>query len=202
MQELLLIGAGGHSKSCIDVIEKQGKYQIKGIIGQKKEVGNSILGYKIIGADDDLPSIRKSFDTAFITIGQIKTAANRIKIFILLKNLGFQVPTIFSPNAIISDHSEIGEGTIIHHNAIINADVKIGINCIINSGALVEHDCQIGNHCHIATRSILNGNVKVGNQTFIGSNSVMKNGITIGNQCIISMGSSIKKSIPDNSIIK
>jgi len=202
MQELLLIGAGGHCKSCIDVIEKEGEFLIKGIIAQKEEVGNSILGYKIIGTDDDLPSLRKYYEIAFITIGQIKTVTIRIKIYTLLKNLGFQIPTIRSPYAIISDHSEIGEGTIIHHNAIISADVKIGVNCIINSGVLIEHDCSVGDHSHLATRSILNGNVKVGDQTFIGSNAVIRNGISIGNQCIISMGFSLKHSIPDHSITK
>jgi len=30
--ELILVGGGGHCKSCIDVIERQGKYRIAGII--------------------------------------------------------------------------------------------------------------------------------------------------------------------------
>ena len=31
-EEIILIGGGGHCKSCIDVIEQEGKYQIAGIV--------------------------------------------------------------------------------------------------------------------------------------------------------------------------
>jgi phage gp45-like len=37
--DLILIGAGGHSRSCIDVIEQEGKYRIAGLVGAKDEVG-------------------------------------------------------------------------------------------------------------------------------------------------------------------
>jgi len=32
MKSLLLIGGGGHCRSCIDFIEEEGKYQIAGIV--------------------------------------------------------------------------------------------------------------------------------------------------------------------------
>ena len=34
MDELIIVGAGGHAKACIDVIEKQSKYKIIGLIEQ------------------------------------------------------------------------------------------------------------------------------------------------------------------------
>ena len=39
MKELFLIGGGGHCKSCIDVIEEEGKFKIIGIIDQKEKLG-------------------------------------------------------------------------------------------------------------------------------------------------------------------
>ena len=32
MKKIILIGGGGHCKSCIDVIEQEGKYRIAGIV--------------------------------------------------------------------------------------------------------------------------------------------------------------------------
>ena len=32
MKKLILIGAGGHCKSCIDVIENQNKFKVEGLI--------------------------------------------------------------------------------------------------------------------------------------------------------------------------
>ena len=48
-EKILLIGAGGHSQSCIDVIEQENKYEIAGLIGIKEEVGQNRLGYEVIG---------------------------------------------------------------------------------------------------------------------------------------------------------
>jgi FlaA1/EpsC-like NDP-sugar epimerase len=36
MKKIILIGGGGHSKSCIDVIENENKYKIVGIVDKKK----------------------------------------------------------------------------------------------------------------------------------------------------------------------
>ena len=35
MDELIIIGSGGHALSCIDVIERENKYKIAGIIDNK-----------------------------------------------------------------------------------------------------------------------------------------------------------------------
>ena len=51
---IILVGGGGHCVSVIDVIEQQGKYNIKGIIDIKENIGKNVLGYKIIGSDNDL----------------------------------------------------------------------------------------------------------------------------------------------------
>ena len=42
--DLLLIGAGGHAKSCADVIERGGAYRIAGVVGLPLEVGQLCLG--------------------------------------------------------------------------------------------------------------------------------------------------------------
>ena len=40
MKEVILIGAGGHARACIDVIELDGKYKIAGFI-EKPGINNS-----------------------------------------------------------------------------------------------------------------------------------------------------------------
>ena len=42
MKKLYLFGGGGHSLSCIDVIEKQKKFKIKGIIDKKFKIRDKI----------------------------------------------------------------------------------------------------------------------------------------------------------------
>ena len=192
MKRLLLIGAGGHSKACIDVIEQIGEWQIAGVIDRKDSGVDEVLGYPVIGCDDDLAELRKQYDYAFVTVGQIRSAELKIKLFNQLKTLGFKQPGLVSPLAYVSKHATIGEGTILMHYAMANAAAKIGDNCIINSKALIEHDAVIESHCHISTGATINGGVRVGEQSFIGSHATTKQTITILPKSFIKAGTLVK----------
>jgi len=199
MHKIILTGGGGHCKSCIDVIEQEGTFQIVGIVDVPEKLHQKILGYEIIATDDDLPRLVNEYENFLITLGQIKTPEKRIRIFQTLKESGAKLPVIISPLAYVSKHVEIGDGTIIMHQALINAEAKIGSNCIINTKVMIEHDAIIGDHCHIATGAIINGGVKVGRGTFFGSNAVCKEYIEIGEKVIIGCGATIIKNIPTNT---
>ncbi len=194
-KEIILIGGGGHCKSCIEVIESTTEFSIAGIIDSKDKVGQDVLGYKIIGCDDDLKLLKQKYDYALITVGQIKSPKARINLFQTLKSIGFNLPIVVASTAHVSKYAKIGEGTIIMHQALVNANVEIGENCIINSKALIEHDCKIGSNCHISTNTTLNGNVEIGDECFVGSCSSFVNGISVSNQIFIGINSNVTKHL-------
>jgi len=196
---LILIGAGGHARSCIDVIEQQGFFQIAGLVGIPEQQHTQYLGYAVIGTDSDLPEFAKMYQYALISIGQIQTAEHRIRLYQQATKLGFQLPVIIAPTAHVSQHATLGAGTIVMHGAIINAGVRVGRNCIINSRALLEHDSNIEDHCHISTGAILNGDVTVGDGSFIGSGSVIKQGVAIGESCLVGMGLMVRNNLSDHA---
>ena len=202
MDEIILIGAGGHARSCMDIIEIAGQYKIAGLVEKDDADTNENLGYPLIGTDDDLPDLRKEFEFALVTVGQIKTASTRVRLFGLLMNLGYKLPVIVSPRSHVSRHSKVGEGTIIMHDVIVNTNAEIGRNCIINNKVLIEHDAAVGDHCHIATGSIVNGKVTVGRESFLGSRAVTKQSIAIGSRCVIGAGAVIKTDVESNQVIK
>lgn len=190
-QEIILVGGGGHCKSCIDVIEQAGTFQIAGIVDMPEKLHKKILGYEIVATDNNLSRLINKYENFLITLGQIKSPEKRIRLFETLKGLGVKLPVIVSPLAYVSRHAEIEEGTIVMHYALVNAGAKIGKNCIINTRALIEHDAIIADHCHIATDAVINGGVKVGSGTFFGSNAVSKEYIVIDKNLVIGCGAQI-----------
>lgn len=186
--KLILIGGGGHCAACIDVIEQEDKFEIAGIV-DRNAIDGTLLGYPILGCDDDLQALRSSYDFALITIGQIKSPSTRVRLFECVKSLGFIPPTIISPRAYVSKHALVGEGTIIMHDALVNSRVTIGCNCIINTKALVEHDGVIEDNCHISTGAIVNGGAMVRQGTFVGSNAVTKESVKTKENDFIKAGS-------------
>lgn len=194
-QPIILVGGGGHCISCIDVIEQTGLYKIIGILDHPEKKGTKVLGYHVIGTDDDIPALITKCSNFHITVGQIKSSHVRKSIFEKIKNNGGHLPAIISPTAFVSGHATIDEGSIIMHQALVNAAASIGKACIINSKALIEHEATIGDFCHISTAACINGQVNIGSSCFIGSNTVVSNNISINNNSIVAAGSQVLKSL-------
>lgn len=202
MKPLLLLGGGGHCHACIDVIESEKKYRIAGVVLPTKDERADVMSYSVIGTDKDLPVLLEQVRNAIITVGQIKSAEVRIKLFELLKKHGASLPVIQSPSSYCSRHSTLGEGTIQMHGSLVNARAQVGVNCIINSLALIEHDVEIGGHCHVSTGVKVNGGVRIGSGTFIGSGSILKEGVTVGDGVVIGAGQVILHDVPDGVVFK
>lgn len=194
-EKIILIGGGGHCKAAIDVIESKGEFEIFGILDIPEKVGQTILGYPIIGTDSEISKFAEECRNFHITVGQIKSANLRKKLFKMVKDNGGYLPVIASKNAHVSKHSSIKEGTIVMHNVIVNPGAQVGACCILNSGSLIEHDAQIGDFNHISTNAVINGDCKVENECFIGSNSVISNGVSIPSETLIAAGAAVYKTI-------
>lgn len=192
-KKIILVGGGGHCKSVIDVAESAG-YTIAGILDMPELVGTTVLGYPVIGTDDN---ISEYLDEALflVTVGHIKDASLRIKLHDRIKEAGGRLATLVASTAYVSRFASIGEGSVIMHHAMVNADAHIGTGCIINTFANIEHDANIGNYCHISTGTMVNGNCMVGEGVFLGSQSVMVNGIRITDGCVFAAGSMVRKNV-------
>lgn len=190
---LILIGGGGHCQSVIEVAESVGRV-IKGILDIPEEVGKTVLGYPIIGTDDQISDYVESCEFV-ITVGFIKNSSLRIKLFNKVIEAGGKFAILIANTAYVSRHATIGSGTVVMHQAFVNAGAKIGENVIINTYSNIEHGVNIGNQCHVSTGTMVNGDCKIGNNCFIGSQSVLANGVSICDDVIVGAGSLVRKSI-------
>ncbi|MBN8589322.1 MAG: acetyltransferase [Rhodothermia bacterium] len=200
MQNLILIGGGGHCKACLDVITSTGQYNVIGVLDTFEKIGQKMLNCTIIGTDEDIEGWVKKDCLFLITVGQIKSSALRTKLYTHLKQHKAPLATVISKYAIVSKYSIIGKGSIVMHQAVVNVDSQIGDNSIINTNAIVEHDVKIGNHTHVSTGAIINGNCQIGNHVFIGSQTVIAQGISICDNVVIGAGSTILKSIDTEGV--
>lgn len=197
MAGIILIGGGGHCVSCIEAIESAAGWEISGILDGPSRIGESVLGYLIVGTDCDMGQLAATYRYALITVGQIDTAQNRARLFAAATDAGFDFPVVLASTAHASKHARIGNGTILLHRATVNAQAIVGRNCIINTAALIEHDVNIGDHCHISTGAIVNGGCKVGDGCFIGSGAVLRQGVSVAAGAVIGAGAVVASDIDD-----
>lgn len=170
MEDIILIGYGGHAKSVADCIERQKEYHIIGYTEPKEIVSK----YQYLGSDDVLQKYyNNGVHNAAICQGYLGKSDIREHIYEMVKKIGFNLPVIVDPSSIISETAIIGEGTFIGKAAIVNADACVGKMCIINTKSLIEHECRVGNFVHVAVGTVLCGRVEVGDRAFVGANATV-----------------------------
>jgi sugar O-acyltransferase (sialic acid O-acetyltransferase NeuD family) len=194
MRKIVLLGGGGHCKACIDVIEATRLFEVSGIVDNRLILDG--IDYPRLCNDEELLEHLNRESCYFVTVGQIKTATLRQKLYAQLRALKVDIPIIKSPFAYVSEKCEIGSGTIIMHQALVNARSQIGENCIINSQSLIEHDVVVESNCHISTGAKLNGGVLVGANSFIGSGAIIREGVQIMSDSIVAAGQVILNNYP------
>ena len=202
MKSIILLGNGGHCKSCIDVIENSDEFSVKGVISKNSHNQGTFMDYEILGNDDNIPDFFNKDDYGLVAIGQIKSAKRRVLLFNILTKYNINLAIVKSKYSLVSRSAKLGKGTIAMHNSLINSGANIGINCILNTNSIIEHDVKIGNHCHISTGAIINGGVTIGSESFLGSGCIVREGVNIGNNVLVSAGKVVMSDIASNTIYK
>ena len=202
MEEIILIGFGGHAKVVTDTIEQSGKYRIVGYIEKNAITEGCYRGYRVIGSDDDLQVFYdRGIRNAFITVGFMGNSHVRRKLYDKLKQIGYALPVIVDESAIIAKDAIIKEGTYVGKNAVVNSNVIVGKMSIINTSAVVEHDNLIEEFSHLSVGAVACGGVTIGRDCFVGANATLIQGITVGNEAIIGAGTVVLGDVPHNETI-
>jgi UDP-perosamine 4-acetyltransferase len=198
MRRIIVIGAGGHAKVVIEAIRAAGMGEIVGLIDSQPS-GPAVQEVPILGGDERLPSLRREgVADAVVAIG---SNVLREKIGRNLVGLGFSLPAVVHPAALISPSARVGDGAVIMVRAVVGVETTIGPLAIVNTGAVLDHDNVIESAAHIAPGCSLAGNVKVGARTLVGVGSAVRPGITIGSDAVIGAGSAVVAPVASGTIV-
>jgi sugar O-acyltransferase (sialic acid O-acetyltransferase NeuD family) len=201
-QKVLIVGSSGHSKVIIDIFEKEGKYEIIGLLDASRQIGEETLGYKVVGKEETLPDllIKNPNLKIFIAIGDNwirQKVMNRI--LNIIPNIDFA--SAIHPSAQIAKNVQIGKGVAIMAGAIVNSDTSIEDFTIINTKASIDHDSKMQKFSSLAPNVTTGGNVSIGEFSAISIGATIKQGITVGNHSVVGAGALLMKNCGDNVIM-
>lgn len=187
-KEVIILGAGGHTRSLIPLIEHN-NYEIKGIYDDtyNENLKEEILGYPVLGKVSDL----KDYKNLIISSGD---PSKRQKLFSLFHDHVLD-ENLIHPSVLIEKKSLLGASNQVFPKVFINSGVEIQNNNIINTGAIIEHEVKIGNHNHISIGSIIAGRVDIGNLCYIGAGATIIDKIKICDNVIIGANSVVINDI-------
>jgi len=163
-KHLIIIGAGGHGQSVMDLAELTENYSQISFIDDGRSVGELVLGRPVIGAVDEIYTGKLDFDEAFVAIGNNQT---RKKVLESLLASGFKVTTLVHPRAIVSQYAQLDTGVAVMAGAFVGSNAIVKKGAIINANATIDHDCLLGDFAHIGVGVQLAGGVKVGAMSWL-----------------------------------
>ena len=145
MNNIVIFGVSGHAKVIVDILSSYKNTRIAGFIDNSSNVGDEILGFKVLGKDTSLKSLMKkfNFNKGVIAIGDnIRRCKVENKIKSLHKNFQF-INCIHNYSYYKSVKNR--KWKCNHAMVVINTHAVIGDHCILNTNSSLDHDCNMKN---------------------------------------------------------
>jgi sugar O-acyltransferase (sialic acid O-acetyltransferase NeuD family) len=196
---MVVIGGGGHAKVLICVLKKAG-WTVAGYT-DRRDAG-PVLGVPWLGTDEVLASLlaERPGCAALVGVGKIDTGPLRAGVQGDLERLGFALPAVVSPDAVVNEEVILGAGTMVFDGAVVNSGSVIGDCCIVNTGSIVEHDCVLGSDVHVAPGATVSGGCRVGDHSMIGAGATVIHGVGICSGCLVGAGSVVTEDLAEPGV--
>ena len=183
-----VIGAGGHARSLIGLLESR-DYQILGVFDDSYQPGEEELigGYPLCGTLQMAPGGAP----LVLAVGDNERRAELFSRF----QASLYLQSLLHVQAFVAKGARLGQVNQLFGNVFVNSQAVLGDNNIINTGAIIEHEAHIGSHNHISVGTILCGRVRVGDCCMLGAGTTVIDKVSICSHVIIGANSTVIKDI-------
>jgi sugar O-acyltransferase (sialic acid O-acetyltransferase NeuD family) len=198
---ILLIGAGGHARSVLDVIRSEGRCHVAGLIDSSMPKATILLGLPVLGQESDLPLVCQEQGTTLgiVAIGdnwQRRAAMERLGALVP----GFAFVSSVHPSATVADDVTIGPGTVIMAGAVVVSGSRIGKGCIVNTLASLDHDGVMEDYASLAPGAVTGGRVHLGTCAAVGLGARIVHNLGIGAHAVVGAGALVMEDIPSEVV--
>ncbi|MDQ3759563.1 MAG: acetyltransferase [Actinomycetota bacterium] len=194
--DLVIIGAGGHGRETLDVIEAineagSTRWRFLGFVddGEVQQERLDRRGARVLRSDDLDPG-----EVRYV-IG-IGDAGARGAIAERMTRAGFTPATLVHPEATMGGDVRIADGVILAAGARVTTNVSIGRHSQLNVGACVSHDCEVGDFVTLSPGALVNGECTIGDRAFFGTGAIVTPRRAIGADAKVGAGAVVLSDVP------
>lgn len=189
VESVVFVGAGRNANNLIGIFESAGA--AIGHIVDDRPAG-SVLGRKV----DAIDSIAGAGLDAFLTIAD-PDIARAVRARASLANCRW--PRFVYPNAVVSQHAAIGEGSYIGPFSLVT-NAEIGRHVHLFAHNSIGARAQIGDFSAILPHAMISSDVRIGAGCLIGSGALISAGVTIGDNCRVGPNVVVRRDMAPDSI--
>jgi sugar O-acyltransferase (sialic acid O-acetyltransferase NeuD family) len=201
VMQVAVIGGGGQGKVIIDILEKMEGMRIAGILDPMLPLQASVLGYEVLGRDEDLPRLVAEgvVQGVVVAIGD-NWRRSQIVQALRAASPGIAFPNAIHPRAELARSVHLGIGNVVMAGCVVNSDTAIGDFCILNTNCSVDHDGQVGDFASFAPNSCAGGAVQIGDFTAVSPGADIIDHLTIGPHTVIGAGATVLDDLPSHVV--
>lgn len=196
MKDLIIVGAGGLGRKLFVCLRKLNIFNKWNILGFIDDNPLALEGKKcdldIIGTISDwVPEENQVF-----VMGISDTRIKRIvSDEMILKGAIFE--SIVSPECILGDYVEIGQGSVIMTPYNVESGVRIG-KFVTLLGSTIALDGRLGDYSTTGGFANLTS-ASIGKEVYVGSHAVILSHVRVGDNAHIGVGSIVMNDVPSNT---
>lgn len=198
---MLILGASGHAKEVLDVIQQGGDdREIVFFDDLSEDLPERLFEkYRIVRSIGDAEK-ELSKDKRFV-LG-IGNPIARYKLAGKFLSLGGDLVSVISPLSRIGNHNVLlGRGLNVMTGVVITNEITIGEGTLINAGCSIHHDTRIGRYCEISPGARVTGGCVVGDFCSIGTGAVLIPRVRLGNNVVVGAGAVVTKDVEDDTMV-
>jgi sugar O-acyltransferase (sialic acid O-acetyltransferase NeuD family) len=199
MQDLVILGAGGGSKSIHWLAESinaaHNVWTMRGFIDEDPTLmGTSLCGLPVLGGfewfDTHRPLLLQGVESPRVRRRFARIAAER----------GLDFALAIAPEARYSRFVSFGAGTVVCSGAVLTSHISIGDHCLVNLNCTIGHDTQLEDFCVLSPGVHVSGTAHLEAGVEIGAGAVILPGLRVGRNSIIGAGAVVTADIPPNCV--
>jgi sugar O-acyltransferase (sialic acid O-acetyltransferase NeuD family) len=198
---VVVVGASGHAKVVIDVLERAGEHVVVGLVDARKPVGTPWYGHTVLGDEAALGRLvdELSLSGAVIGIGDNAVRAR------VADRLSTEVPALpfvdaVHPSAAVARGASLGVGVVVAAGAVLGPDATVADHAVVYTGASLDHDGSLGRGASLAPGVVTGGDVRIGALTAVAIGATVLHGRSIGAHTVVGAGSVVVDDLPDHVV--
>jgi sugar O-acyltransferase (sialic acid O-acetyltransferase NeuD family) len=206
VDEVIVLGAGGHGRECA--------WLIRELVREQRHRALALRGF----ADDD-PAAHGRVIGELTVLGTVEEVALRLlpasKLALgvgaprrkraLVGQLGPPVQgrflTLVHSSSVIAESAVLGCGVTIAALAVLSVDTAVGDFSSVNVQVAIGHDTRIGRYVNINPGARIAGAVQIDDGAEIGIGASIRQGIRIHEGALVGAGAVVVRDVPANAVV-
>lgn len=196
VRDLVIIGAGGHGREALDVVEamnaRRVTWRLRGFLDDGHPPADRLArrGTPLLGPVSKLEDLEVAY------IAAVGASEVRERIDAVATGYAREAVPLVHPASSVGGDVLLAPGVIIAAGARVTTNVRLGRHTHVNVGAVISHDCRVADFVTLSPGVLVNGEVTLGRHVMLGTGAIVTPGCTIGAGTWVGAGAVVMDDLP------